>query len=88
MKQGSAERRNAVIVIFGNEYEIRSSQCEVGDVRKCVGGGGGGKYTMSRSSVETRFRVSLLLTNGFDDVFYCTELSAQLCDRPVYIAHI
>lgn len=39
MKQGSAERRNAVIVIFGNEYEIRSSQCEVGDVRKCVGGG-------------------------------------------------
>lgn len=26
----SAERRNAVIVIFGNEYEIRSSPCEVG----------------------------------------------------------
>lgn len=40
---------------------------------------------MSRSSVETRFRVSLLLTNGFDDVFYCTELSAQLCHRPVHI---
>lgn len=40
MKQGSAERRNAVIVIFGNEYEIRSSLCEGGSVGREVWKGG------------------------------------------------
>lgn len=64
------------------KYAVRSVKGGVLEAGKRSGGEG---VAMSRSSVETRLRVSLLLTNGFDDVFYCTELSAQLCDRPVYI---